>query len=41
MDCNGCDTDSWFDTYVEYRIPLDRQDISSVIRAAKIFAGLE
>lgn len=41
MDCNGCETESWFDTYVEYRIPLDRQDVSSVIRAAKIFAGLE
>lgn len=41
MDCNGCETESWFDTYVEYRIPLDRQDISGVIRAAKIFAGLE
>lgn len=41
MDCNGCETESWFDTYVEYRIPLDRQDIFSVIRAAKIFAGLE
>lgn len=32
---------SWLNTYVEYRVPLDNQDISGIIRAAKEFAGLE
>lgn len=41
MDYDGCEVESWLDTYVEYRIPLDSQDISGVIRAAKTFAGLE